>query len=392
MRNAQSRVSIILTAVISLIFILVLNIFLCVNWHDPAAYPTGDGARYATIVHDPMYVQQNPYAYRRMTPYVVRLMTQHANWGENFIWGLITVVGQTLAQWLFFLMCWRTFRLGRYMSVLGVLLLATTYWYTAFTYQSIWLVDPLANAFMVGGLWLLFARQYVWFVLVILVGMINKESVLFLAPLYPVFEIMRHRRWNVPQVWRAVGALLVIVIGYSAYQHYVVRHVGVDTTNPLAGVQGTFVDNVTFISAASHHTLDQFYGGWFAVFYVLWFVVMYAWYLAWRRDGWLDRLTVTGIYLTAAITLTTFLVVDMPRAFSVLAPIIILTSVVMLASMRASQRRYGLVVLFVYAASNLEWIKDPNFILVVNGLLLYVLLPEVSYPSDASHVGKVIAY
>ena len=392
MRGVHSRKSVIVTTVVSLVVLLVLNVFLCVNWHDPMSYPTGDGARYATTVHDPTYVRQNPYVYRRMTPFIVRTLTHHTNWGENFDWGVVTVIGQTLAQWLFFLMCWRTFRLGRFMSVLGTLFLATTYWYTAFTYQSIWLVDPLTNVFMVGGLWLLFARRYGWFVVLVLIGMTNKESVLFLAPLYPLFEIMRYRRWRAPQIWRAIGALLIVVAGYIVFQQYVLRHIGADTTNPLAGVQGTFVENVKFISNASHHTLDQFYGGWFTVFYALWFVAIYAWYLAWRRDGMLDRVTVTGMYLLAIMTLTTFLVVDMPRAFSVLAPIIILTSTILLASVRDSHRHYSIVLLFVYAASNLEWIKDPALLLAANGLMLYVLLPELSMPTHSSHVGKVIAY
>ncbi|UUV30724.1 hypothetical protein NQK81_39175 [Amycolatopsis roodepoortensis] len=85
---------------------------------------------------------------------------------------------------VFFEFCRKHLKLQPFTSALAAIALGSTFWYDPYAFSNPYLVDPLNNLLYLVALWLLFRRKLVWFTAVVILGAINKETTLLLAPLY----------------------------------------------------------------------------------------------------------------------------------------------------------------------------------------------------------------
>ena len=70
------------------------------------------------------------------------------------------------------------------LALIGLLFFLTLGWATRFNLNDFWLSDPLGFLFSTAALWSIVARKDIPFAVLLAIGVMAKESVIFLAPLY----------------------------------------------------------------------------------------------------------------------------------------------------------------------------------------------------------------
>jgi hypothetical protein len=160
---------------------------------------TGDGPFYLAMWSRPGEPTAPPYAYRVLTPWLVRLTGLDAFWG----FALVTVVGLAVAGVLLWAVVLRdkTPRHAWLALALFVFSPAAVY-YLADDYR----VEPVAFAFLAGVLLLLQRERLTWAAVVCVVGLLDKEAVLFAAPIV-LLQAVRARAW---------AAVTVVLVGAPA--------------------------------------------------------------------------------------------------------------------------------------------------------------------------------
>jgi hypothetical protein len=165
---------------------------------------TGDGPFYLAMWSRPGEPTAPPYTYRVLTPWLVRLTGLDAFWG----FALISIVALAVAGVLLWaVVLWdRTPRHAWLALGLWVFSPAAVY-YLADHYR----VDPVAFAFLAGVLLLLQRDQLTWAAIVCVVGLLDKEPVLFAAPIVLLLAV-RARAWAAAAVVLVGAPALYLVI------------------------------------------------------------------------------------------------------------------------------------------------------------------------------------
>ncbi len=153
---------------------------------DVRATAFGDALNYVRMSEQTFAPVDDPFALRLLTPWLVRHLSALSGIAPDVVWMGLTF-GATMAA-LVVVYEWirGPLGVGASTSLFATLLLSVTYWYTSYNYANFWLVDPLNNLACALALLFAFQRRLGWFVAVMIVGFLNKETVLLLAPLYPL--------------------------------------------------------------------------------------------------------------------------------------------------------------------------------------------------------------
>ena len=363
------------------VFLLVFNALLLFIWHDAQAKPElGDAYIYSLATEHPGADIPSPFMFRQMSPRIVYIADNTLHWGKTFGWAMLTYGALTITQILFFFMMRITVGLNRFTAFIGTLFLTCTYWFTLFNYQDVWLVEPLNSLFTTAALWALLSRRYVWFIVTVVVGSLNKEAVLLLLPLYPILLLNDGKKLRSKEV--VISLLTVVAVGglYALYRKGILTSINsTRTINPLLGPFGSPLENVH--SAA--YPRRGFYEDVFSIYYFVWVAVLYGWYKLSQSKKGQSRLSIIGIYWLLVVTVISFLVTDMPRMYAWAAPIIILSYAVVVNHAKEKDRIWVLLSLLLYAAMNFTWILPPQAT-EFSLLALAVMLPIInSRPVDA---------
>ncbi len=152
---------------------------------DSHAYPY-DLHKYLYMADHPFSLRIAPFCYRILTPLVVSLMP-----AERFtaFYGL-TAASLIAAGVLMFLVL-RALRFNRACSLLGMLVFYAAGYVVKFNLFAVWHVDAFSYVFALLGFWFALKNRPVWLAATLLVGMLAKESVLFILPLYYSFRAGR---------------------------------------------------------------------------------------------------------------------------------------------------------------------------------------------------------
>jgi hypothetical protein len=166
---------------------------------------TGDGPFYLAMWSRPDEPTAPPYTYRVLTPWLVRMTGLDAFWG----FALVTVVGLAVAAVLLWAVVLRDRTPRHAWLAIGLFVFSpAAVYYLADDYR----VEPVAFAFLAGVLLLLQRERLTLAAIVCVVGLLDKEAVLFAAPIV-LLQALRARAW---------GAVAVVLVGAPAM--YLVIH------------------------------------------------------------------------------------------------------------------------------------------------------------------------
>lgn len=165
---------------------------------------TGDGPFYLALASRPVEPTAPPYTYRVLTPWLVRLTGLDPFWG----FALISIVGLAVAGVLLWAVVLRDRTLRQAWLALGLFVFSPAgVYYLADDYR----VEPLAFAFLAGVLLLLQRERMTWAAVVCVAGLLDKETVLFAAPIV-LLQALRGRAWAAVAVILAGAPTLYLVI------------------------------------------------------------------------------------------------------------------------------------------------------------------------------------
>jgi hypothetical protein len=160
-----------------------------------------DTRQYAMMAEDPAYLARLPYSFRVLTPLLAGSIAGDLLTGFT----IVTVAGLWGAAVVLYLLL-RALELGRWVSLAGVGLFlgsgATTRALTTPLY-----VDALTYLAEVAAFFFLLLRREVLFAVTLAVGVLNRETMLLLLPLY-LFQLRsegRLHRANLPRAALVVG-------------------------------------------------------------------------------------------------------------------------------------------------------------------------------------------
>ncbi|MDT0275021.1 hypothetical protein [Blastococcus goldschmidtiae] len=375
--------------------VLVASFFGLVSYgsleHGARADARGDALRYLEMSGDTFAAVESPFAFRLLTPWLVQQLSGVSGVAPDTVWLVLTFVASTAAIVVVYEFLRRPLGISAGVSTWSVLLLTVTYSYTSYNYGNFWLVDPLANLFMALALFFAFQRRLLPFVLVVLVGMVNKETILLVAPLFPLLQWARSGSLRDRSV--VVSGVATAVIGgcYLVFRAW--AHARIGDTETWAGQGVVDIARAALSSRPRREHLAVF-----VVFQFLWPVFAYGLYRRFRHGGVRDGLLIAGLYLFTCCLLGRVQATDTDRVFVMMAPLVIAVAATVFDDLRGEQQRLWLWILGgVYAALNFSWLTGElatvaNFaVLALVVLMLHPPSCSCAITGGASPVGLMAA-
>ena len=163
------------------------------------------------------------YSWRILNPFLAKVLPFGLD--SNFL--LLSIVGLWLASIILFLL-FLFLGFSRILSLSGMLLFLSTGWATKFNLYDYWLTDPLLFVFLIAAILSLYKKNYALFTVLLTCGVLVKEAVIFLAPLYFTFNRNEYSWFDlfVKNIIIVLPAIIVLILirvlipDFSANQDY----------------------------------------------------------------------------------------------------------------------------------------------------------------------------
>jgi hypothetical protein len=315
----------------------------------------GDALNYIEMSERTFAQVDNPFALRMLTPWVVHNLQALLGVPLDYVWMLITYLAISATLIVFFKLLYDHFQLSLFISTVATVMLAFTNSFVMYNFGNFWLVDPVNNFLMVLGIYFLLKRKLIAFAVVILVGTINKETMLFLAPLYPLLAWVRTGRLRDRSVLFGVLAMVVATGFYLVFRTWAMSQIGGGSYEAFSGQNGKSVfANIQFALNANkgnelailHNVL------WFA-----WLIFGYGLYQLYKKSGIRSELLVISVWLFATCLFGRIFATDTQRVFVLMAPVVIAVCAIVLSRFDSERERLWVSgIAFIYAALNLGWV------------------------------------
>lgn len=337
----------------------------------------GDAISYIRMSEHTFSPVPNPFALRMLSPLIVHELVRFFGLGLNSSWLLLTFAATSAALIFFFKLLYDHFGLTLFTSTIFTILLAFTNYYTFYNYRDIWLVDPLNNLFYVLAITFVLQQRLIAFAAVILLGSVNKETTLLLAPLYPILAWARSGKLDNPEVKRGASALGIAVIFYVLYHLWVQACIGVHGSSyaMLSGQNGHSILENLRTSLNTNKGQEQW--NIFQVFYFLWLLFGYGVYRLYKEFGARNDLLIISGYLLVAVMFGRLFATDAQRVYVMMAQVVFCVCALVLDRFRSESKRLWIVVLsFIYIALNFQWLSQQpaiaaNFIAILIMVIVF---------------------
>lgn len=155
---------------------------------SPGFWENRDQLHYMAVARG--YPAWAPFAYRILTPTIAG----HLPFDLLTNFQLVTFGSLWLAGMLMYPLL-RAWDLPPRLALVGVVLLYCNYWVVPMGWANPWLCDTELLVFAIGALWAAKKGNAPAFVTCILIGMLNKETILAMTPLW--FTLHPRARWRV---------------------------------------------------------------------------------------------------------------------------------------------------------------------------------------------------
>ncbi len=332
----------------------------------------GDCTYYVAQAVQPFSVRVNPFAFRVLTPLLVQAIKRNSSnllgWdGAWYVFTFALVYGSGL---LFFRFCRRVLQMSSSVACLAALMLLANWVYARFQMQIPFFPDPLNNFLWMLAFYWLFTGRWSWFYITLAIGMLNKEVILFLAPLGPLFVYLKiGRLWSKPVLSHAITAAAICGAYYlyrTGLGHYwQMQEYRLLSTNDW-GIQSTLLIGLNLQKSLWHL---------FNTFGFLWVTFIFMLHELYVAHGWRNRYLTTSLIVFAICFFSRLYSTDVTRIFIMMSPLVVGLSVAYLARIFAERRFVALVALFfLMLAGNQEWIGDKRSLVVLNGIAVLCIL------------------
>lgn len=169
-----------------------------VTYNNPAFSRPFDHHKYILMAStDPFGFHLAPFCWRVLTPLVAKLLPFGLEW--NFF--LITFVSIWMTSVTIYYLA-KQYDLSRIYALLGTVTFLSMGFVTKSLLQQFWYVDPLSLLFITMAIWSIVARKDGLFVLLLALGVADREEVLLVAPLY--YSLNAQRLIDVQLIKRTV--------------------------------------------------------------------------------------------------------------------------------------------------------------------------------------------
>ncbi len=338
----------------------------------------GDAVNYYRMSEQTGAAVENPFALRMLSPWIVHRGNLLTGLSLDVLWVAFTFV-VTLATILVFFEFLRSYlKLQLFTSMLASIALACTFWYAPYAFSNPYLVDPLNNLLYLLAIWFILKRKLIPFAIVIVLGAINKETTLLLAPLYPLIAWTRGRSFRDRDVLGGIGVFVVAVGIYIGYRLWAQNLIGGDYGFGAGQSNSGLLDNIRFALNASKGAGQVEL---FNTFHFFWLIFGYGLYQQYRRYGLRSELLISSVWLFACCLAGRLVATDTPRVFVMMAPLIVAITAFVLDQQRSEGRRLWVGALFfLYVAMNLRFVGGAA-VFWVDAVALLIFAGLVSYPT-----------
>ncbi|OOC06179.1 hypothetical protein B0293_14095 [Amycolatopsis azurea DSM 43854] len=333
----------------------------------------GDALNYYAMSEHTGAQVDNPFALRMLSPWLVHMGGKISGLALDTVWVGFTFVITLACTVVFFEFCRRQLKLQTFTSALAAIALGCTFWYGPYAFSNPYLVDPLNNLLYLVALWLLLRRKLVWFTVVVILGAINKETTLLLAPLYPLLTWTRTRSLRDRQVLAGIVAVLIAAVAYIAFRLWAQSLIGGTYGFGSGQANKGLLSNIYF--ALSSNKRGE-HAALFDTFHFFWILFAYGLYHQYRKHGPRNELLIAGGWLILCCLAGRMVATDTQRVFVMLAPLVIALVAITLDNQRTNARQLltGILV-FLYLALNLQFVpNETKFLVEIIGLGLFALL------------------
>lgn len=339
--------------------VLVVNFFHLVSYTNiaPDAHTKafGDALNYIEMAKQTFAPVDNPFALRVLTPWVVHNLQAVFGVPHDYVWMLVTYLAISATLIVFFKLLYDQLHLSFFVSTAATLMLGFTNFFVMYNYGNFWLVDPVNNLFLVLGIYFLVKRKLLPFAIVIVLGTINKETTLFIAPLYPLLQWARTGRLRDRTVIFGVLTMVVATAFYLVFRTWALSQIGGGNYQAFSGQNGQSIfANIRF--ALNSHKGNEL-GVLYDILKFTWLLFGYGLYLLYRQSKLRSELLVISIWLFATCVFGRLFATDTERVFVLMAPVVIAVAAVVLNRFDSDRDRLWVSgITFVYVALNLGWV------------------------------------
>lgn len=170
--------------------------------------------------------RQPPYVYRILTPVLARGLTLVAPLSIDEAFRVTTFIGLVMAIVLTGICVWDLSGSVEF-GVLAQLCFASVSPLVRFNLYDYMLVDAMAMGLLMAGIWALIKHRRGWFILIVAIGVLDKESLLLLLPAAILLDVLRREfDWRWVAAYCSVGA---IYLGERLLIHVPVNTYGLGT-------------------------------------------------------------------------------------------------------------------------------------------------------------------
>jgi hypothetical protein len=361
-------------AYLVLLVINVINLLSYANfWPSAPTTAHDDALRYLAMSQNTFAGVDNPFALRFLSPFIVHQLTK-TGLGLNDAWILLTSVATTATLIVFFKIVYDHFRLSLFLSMTVSLMLACTHWYVLYNLEDHWLVDPVNNLAIAAAVYTALRARPVWFTVVVLIGSVNKETVMMFAPLHVLLTWARGERLRDKAFLIGIVALGITAVAYLGFRIWMQSHLPTTVNySPLVGggVGNTATDN--FRSSIGVGKKEHQFAI-METFHFLWFPFLYGLYRATRQQALRNPLLVAGGYTFFICLVGRLFASDIQRIMVMMAPVVLMIAALSLTHLDTARHRPWLLLLgFTYVAINLHWVPT-NVAVALDILALIVLM------------------
>jgi hypothetical protein len=143
-----------------------------------------DQHRYIAMAKDNLFgIGEPPFSYRVLTP----LLVKNLPFGTQSSFQVIAFVSIVATGVGIYFLC-KAFELSRPLATFGMLLFFSLHFASNFLLIDFWFVDSLSFLIIVLCIYCIVTRRDLWFAIFMVIGALNKETVVVVAPLFYTFR------------------------------------------------------------------------------------------------------------------------------------------------------------------------------------------------------------
>jgi hypothetical protein len=150
---------------------------------NPQFNNNADHHKYIYMAMHPFEFRMAPYCWRILVPTLVYVLSHLTSLPHQTIFQFLSILGVAGTGWALYLLA-RLYGFGAAIAFAGMLVFYTFGWATKFVLGDFWLPDPVSFLFITLLFCAIAARTDTAFVILLLCGVLVKESILFVAPAY----------------------------------------------------------------------------------------------------------------------------------------------------------------------------------------------------------------